>query len=174
MLRPDPQLVLHSHSPLGNLTVSTFKIHARLPVTDHSPLLRAGPAHQHLPLVAAAAPRWPSPRPHCRLQFVLTWQQGRLLKLGLNRAVGSKPSRTPPFPLAAEPCCGSPAFHDLQPTPSSSSYLASSSSPVFSCPSSRHSPTSGACVCASLWCTAFLSFPHGSLTPQVSSDVTLT
>lgn len=64
--------------------------------------------------------------------------QAVLLKLGLNRAVGSKPSKDSLFHLQPSPAVGPQAFHDLQPTPSSSSYLAPCYSMFLFVPAHSH------------------------------------
>lgn len=90
------------------------------------------PSHQHLspgllePLLAGLAPA-PAAASVCSPPG----SQAALLKLGLNRAVSSKPSKDSLFHLQSSPAVGPQAFHDLQPTPGSSSYLASRSSPMF-------------------------------------------
>ena len=105
-------------------SLSAFKIHARLTVTSHPQAASISPR------VVAASPRVLAPAPAAASVCSPPGSQAALLKLGLNRAVSSKPSKDSLFHLQSSPAVGPQAFHDLQPTPSSSSYLASCSSPL--------------------------------------------
>ena len=132
VLRPDPQFVSHSHTQ--SFRKSRFYLqNTRQADRDRPPPLlpRLAKPPASLPWVVAAAPCRPSPRPHCHPVCSPPGSQAVLLKLGLKRAVGSKPSKDSLFHLQPSPAVGPQAFHDLQPTPSSRSHLAPCSSPMF-------------------------------------------
>lgn len=141
------------HSPLGNLTLSTFKIHARLTVTSHPQAASISPR------VVAAAPRWPCPCPRCRFSLFSTWQPGSPVKTRSEQGSQLKTLQGLPFPLAVKPCCGSPGL----PRPAAhpklqllSGLLLFSSVPLR--PGTL--PPQGPHVCCSLWCDAFPSCFH--------------
>ena len=158
---------------VGNLIVSTFKVHTRPTVADHPHRGHAWPSRQHLssrllqPLLAGRPPA-----PAAALSLFSTWQPGSPVKTRSEQGSRLKTPQGLPFPLAAEPCCGSPGL----PRSAAHPKLQLLSGPLLFYVPLRPGtlPPQGPCVCCSPWCTAFLSFPHGSLIPQVSSDVTLT